>query len=93
MPIPLHAVQDPMAAPRSRSEKTATMIASAAGLSSAPETPWRARAPMRKRMLGASAQSTEVTPNPTTPITKIRRSPKRSPNEPPMRMSDASVMR
>ncbi len=39
MPIPPHAVHLPIAAPRSSLGNTATMMASAAGVSSAPETP------------------------------------------------------
>ena len=42
--MPLQAVHEPIAAPRSDSGKTATMIASDAGVSSAPETPCSARA-------------------------------------------------
>jgi hypothetical protein len=44
-------------------------------------------------MLGASAQTIEVAPNPSSPIEKIRRSPKTSPSEPPTRISDASASR
>ena len=43
--------------------------------------------------LGASAHSSEATPKPPTPIAKIRRSPNRSPSEPPIRISEPSVSR
>ena len=51
------------------------MIASDAGVSSAPETPCRARATTSSSTLGASAHSIDVTPNPATPIVNTRRSP------------------
>ena len=41
----------------------------------------------------ASAQRTEVTAKATTPITKTRLPPKRSPSEPPTRISEPSVSR
>ena len=44
IPIPPHAVHVPIAPPRSSLGKTDTMMASAAGVSSAPETPCSARA-------------------------------------------------
>jgi len=69
------------------------MMARAAGVSSAPEMPWSARAAISTSMVGATAQSTDVTAKPLTPTTKTRRSPKRSPSEPPTRMSEARVMR
>ncbi len=49
-----------------------TITASELGTSSAPAMPCSARAPTRKTMLGASAQSSEVAPNAATPSAKIR---------------------
>ncbi len=46
-----------------------------------------------KPMHGATAQSSEATPKPETPSAKIRRSPYRSPSEPPIRISEPSVSR
>ena len=91
--MPLHAVQEPIAAPRSSCGKTETMMASAAGVSSAPATPCRPRATMSTPTVGARAQASEKTPKSATPATKIRRSPKMSASEPATRMSDASVSR
>ena len=73
--MPPHAVHEPIAAPRSDSGNTATMIASDAGVSSAPETPCSARATTSSSTLGASAQSSEAAPKPATPSVKTRRSP------------------
>ncbi len=73
--MPLHAVQLPIAAERSDSEKTPTITASALGTSSAPATPCNARAAISACIEGESAQSSEATPKPPTPIAKILRSP------------------
>ena len=66
-----HAVQLPIAAPRSSSEKVFTITASELGTSSAPAQPCKARVATNTPMLGASAQATEVTPKPTTPIVTV----------------------
>ncbi len=73
--IPDHAVQEPIAAPRSAAGKTETITASALGVSSAPNTPCSARPATSTSIVGASAQSTETTPKPPTPSAKILRSP------------------
>ena len=91
--MPDHASQEPTAAPRSAGGKAATMTASALGASSAPKTPCATRPPTITSMLGASAHTSDVAPNPTSPIEKTRRSPKTSPSEPPTRISDASASR
>ncbi len=88
-----NAVQEPIAAPRSDSGKVATITASELGISSAPATPCRARKAIRKPIVGASAQSSEAAPKPPTPSAKTRRSPNRSPSEPPTRISEPSVSR
>ena len=93
VPIPPQAVQAPTALPRSSGGNTATITASAAGVRSAPETPCSARATTSISIVGASAHSSEVTPNPATPTTNMRRSPNRSPSEPPIRSSELSVTR
>ena len=93
VPMPPHAVQAPTALPRSSGAKFATITASAAGVSTAPATPWSARAATRISMVGARAHASEVTPNAPTPYAKTRRSPKMSPSEPPIRSSDPSVTR
>ena len=82
VPIPLQAVQAPTARPRSSGGKVATITASAAGVSSAPNTPWSARASTSSSTVGATAQNTDVTPNPATPIANTRRAPNRSPSDP-----------
>ena len=67
------------------------MIASEPGVSSAPPMPCSARAAIRNSMFGDNPHRAEATANQTTPSTKIRRRPNRSPSEPPSRMNDASV--
>ena len=69
------------------------IVASAAGVSTAPATPCSARATMSAFPSQAAAQRTEVTAKATTPITKTRFSPKMSPSEPPTRISEPSVSR
>ncbi len=91
--IPPHAVQLPIAGPRSSSGKVATITASALGVSSALATPCSARAAISAWIEGASAHSSDATPKPPTPSAKTRRSPYRSPSEPPIRISEPSVSR
>ena len=59
--IPVQAVHAPIAAPRSSPLKVTVIVASAAGVSSAPATPCSARATMSAFPPQATAQSTEVT--------------------------------
>ena len=91
--MPPHAVHAPTAWPRSASENVRTITASAAGVSSAPETPCSARAATSASIVGASAHSSEVTPKPATPAKNTRRSPITSPSEPPISSSELSVSR
>ena len=91
--MPAHAVQVPIAAPRSSGGKTEVMIESDAGTSSAPATPCSARAATSSSAVGANAHRTEVTPNPISPTVKIFRRPSRSPSEPPTSSSALSVSR
>ena len=74
--MPDHAVQEPIAPPRSSGGNALTITARALGASSAPKTPCRTRAATSTSMLGASAHSSEATPKPPTPIENTRRSPK-----------------
>ena len=87
-PRPDHA---PIARARSVETNDAWIIARLPGVSSAPPTPWRAREATSTSALGASPQAREATANQTTPITKTRRRPKRSPSTPPTRMNEARV--
>src|SRR5918992_1157653 len=74
VPMPAHAVQAPTARPRSWGGNVRTITASAAGVSSAPETPCSARAATSVSIVGASAQNSEVPPKPATPAMNTRRS-------------------
>ena len=91
--MPVHAVHDPIAAPRSLGANVETMTASALGVSSAPNAPWSARAPTSTSIVGASAHSSELTPKPATPIENTLRSPNTSPRRPPTRMSEPRTSR
>ncbi len=73
--IPLHAVQVPIAGPRSRAENALMMIASELGVSNAAATPCKARAAISTPIVGARAHATENTPNAATPTVNTRRSP------------------
>ncbi len=88
-----NAVHVPIAAPRSDSANVATITASELGTSSAPATPCSARQAISTPMLGASAHSSEAAPKQPTPNANTRRSPYRSPSEPPTRISEPSVSR
>lgn len=91
--IPLHAVQVPIALPRSAPSKVAARIASDPGTSSAPASPCSARPAISTSTLGARAQTTEVTPKPTRPAMNMRRRPNWSPSEPPTNSSETSASR
>jgi hypothetical protein len=64
-----------MAVERSSGWKLASMIARLPGVSSAPPTPWSARAKISMPTFGASAHSSEAAANQITPTTKMRRRP------------------
>ncbi len=91
--IPVHAVQMPTALPRSSPSKVAATIASEPGTRSAPAIPCSARKAIRNTSEGAIAQSAEVTPKPTRPISNRRLRPNWSPIEPPTSISETSVSR
>src|SRR5581483_1662670 len=88
-----HAVQAPIAGPRSCSGKVATITARELGVSNAPATPCTARNAIRNPIDGASAHSREAAPNAPTPSANTRRSPKMSPSDPPSRTNEPSVSR
>ena len=91
--MPDHAVQAPIAAPRSLGSKRATISPSVLGTSSAAATPWSARARMSVSIVGAAAQSTLATPKPVSPSVNARRRPYRSPSDPPTNSSAPRVSR
>jgi hypothetical protein len=69
------------------------MMASAEGVSMAPETPCSARATISTPIVGEAAHRADPIPNPATPAVNTRRSPRRSVSEPASRMSALSVSR
>ena len=73
--MPDHAVQEPIAAPRSSAANVEMITASALGVSSAPKTPCSARPAIRTSIVGAIAQMIETRPKPPTPIENTFRSP------------------
>ena len=93
VPMPPQASAAPTAWPRLAGSATATVTASAAGVARAPATPWSARPATSSSMVGASAQNSEVTPKAPTRRANTRRSPKRSPSEPPISSREPSVTR
>ena len=91
--MPVQAVHDPIAAPRSSGGNVATISASVLGTSSAPAMPWSARAAISISTVGAIAHSSDVAPNPSTPALKTARRSNRSSSEPPTSRNDDSVSR
>ena len=73
--VPLHAVQVPIAVPRSTPENVVVIIASEAGVRSAPATPWRPRKTISAVGPGAAAQSADAAPKQATPSVNTRTSP------------------
>jgi len=78
----------PNARPCSSPEKLAVMIASDPGTSTAPNAPCSTRNAISMMMFGASPHSTDVAPNPTSPMANILRRPKKSFSA-PARISNA----
>jgi hypothetical protein len=93
IPPVVHAVHDPIAAPRSSPSNVAVMIASELGTSSAAATPCNARKAISTPGSGATAHISEVAPNPATPTANTRRRPSRSPSDPPTSTSAPIVSR
>ena len=77
--MPPRPDQAPIARPRSVPLNVDWMIASDPGVSSAPPTPWNARAALSTPIVGATAHSSDATANQTTPTRNTRRRPNRSP--------------
>ncbi len=69
------AAQMPNARARAGPSNSAVRIASDPGTSSAPAAPWSTRNTTRSSSVGAIPHSTDVTPNPTSPIANTRRRP------------------
>ncbi len=69
------------------------MSASELGTSSAPAIPCSPRDTMKPLRLIATAQSSEVTPKPISPMRRITIRPSTSESEPASRISAPSVMR
>ncbi len=69
----------------------ARTIASVLGISSAPNTPCRARKVMTPPTVPTSPMPTDVAANPATPMKNSNRRPYRSPRLPPKISSDASA--
>lgn len=74
--------QMPMAMLSFSAGKVARSRPSAAGMSSAPKTPWRTRKVTTNAMLSDRPIAPEAAAKPTTPIRKVWRWPKRSPSLP-----------
>ena len=85
--VPLSPDHAPMARERSSGRKLASRMARLPGVSSAPPTPCTTRASTRNTAVGATAHSSEPMANTTMPSWKMRLRPKRSPSDPPSRMS------
>ena len=73
--MPEYAVHRPIARPCASPSNADTIIASELGTSSAPPTPWTARAATRTAPVGAIAQAADATANPTRPAASTRRRP------------------
>ena len=83
--------QTPIAVPRWRAGKVATMIESVAGFISAAPRPWTTRAAISTSPPPASPQASDEAVKTTSPITKIRRRPSRSASLPPVSMKAPNV--
>src|SRR4051794_36104711 len=70
--MPTHAVHEPIAAPRSAGGDAATITARALGVSIAPNRPCSARPATSTPIVGATAQTNDIAPQPATPSEKNR---------------------
>ena len=77
----------PIAFPRSFAGKTAVMMDKLPGTSSAAPRPCTPRATMSCRTPGAKPHQIEAAAKTATPVPNTRTRPRRSPSEPPARMS------
>ena len=88
---PLIPPQAPSTSPRRSAGTAALRMVSVRGVTIAPPRPWSARAAISTSMLGASAAAAEAPVKIASPITNIRRRPKRSPSAAPVISSTAKV--
>ena len=88
---PLIPPQAPSTRPRRSFGTPALRMVSVSGVTIAPPRPCRARAAISTSMLGASAAAAEAAVKIASPITNIRRRPKRSPRAAPVISSTAKV--
>ena len=87
--IPPRPDQAPMARLRSSERNAPWIIARLPGVRSAPPMPCSTRAAISTSAFGASPHNRDARANQTVPMTKTRRRPRRSPSDPPIRMSEA----
>jgi len=96
-PTAVHTPESPDHAPMARERSSALIEAERRarlpGTSNAPPIPCTARAISRVMAFGASPHIAEAPEKATRPMTKTRRRPRRSPNDPPRIRSDPSVSR
>ncbi len=91
MPTPAIADQAPIAPARSLAGNTAVRIDSVAGMTKAAPTPISARAAIRVDESPDSAAQAEPEAKTTSPSSRARRRPKRSPSAPAITSSAANV--
>jgi hypothetical protein len=83
--------QMPIAVPRWRGGKVAAMIESVAGFISAAPAPCTTRAPISSSPLDARPQTSDDSVKTASPMTNIRRRPRRSASLPPLSINEANV--
>ncbi len=88
---PIVAPQMPKAVPRSLPWNSCERIASETANMTAPPIPWRPRARFRKRGEVAAPQRAEAAVKMRTPAMKTRFRPSRSPSEPAVSVTVASI--
>ena len=88
---PLIPPQAPSARPRFSAGTAALRIVSVSGSTIAPPKPWTARATISASIEGASAAAAEPAVKIASPITNMRRRPKRSPRAAPVIRKTAKV--
>ena len=88
---PVIAPQAPSALPRIAGGVASMINASASGTAMPPPMPCRARAAMRRAMVGLSAHNADATVNTAKPAMNMRRRPYLSPSVDPVRMEAAKA--
>ena len=91
--MPVHAVQDPIAAGRSARSNTELINASEPGTKNAAPRPWMTRPVINMAGEAAVAATIEPVPKATSPNRITGTRPKRSEMEPPGRIEAASARR